>query len=234
MPKLIAAANDPSITFIVDDEDYALVSPYRWDAKPKGYAHCWELMKPMHALVGETMGITGLIDHINGIKTDNRRENLRPATKAQNGANTGPTKRNTSGYRGVQRQYGRWVVMMAVDGKATWIGSFDTAKEAGVAYDIKAREVYGEYAHRNVPDASPELIDRVKQRMMAPKQRAGSSRYRGVSLDRSLPDRQWRAQIRHQGVTHRLGRYATEEEAARVVDEKVMELGLNRRLNLPR
>ena len=66
------------------------------------------------------------IDHINGIKTDNRIENLREATNSQNGKNYGENKSNTSGFKGVSfcKQTNRWRAVIKVDGKTKSLGRF--------------------------------------------------------------------------------------------------------------
>lgn len=228
MTKSIIAANDPSIIYIVDDQDSDL-GQYAWYPNAKGYARNWKLMTSMHQMIAKRMGLKGLIDHKNRDNKDNRRENLREATKRQNGANTGKTKRNTSGYRGVQRQYGRWVVLMAIDGRAKWVGSFDTKEQAAVAYDIKAKETYGEFAYCNIPNASLELIEQVKARLSSAKQCAGKSKYYGVSM----ATYRWRACFTVDKHRVHIGYFDTEEEAAKAVDEKIIAFGIDRKLNFP-
>jgi hypothetical protein len=84
------------------------------------------------------------IDHINCDPTDDRLANLRPATPSQNRANTRKRRDSTSPYKGVTRRAGRptWCVTV---GKRH-IGCFRTAEEACAAYQIAAREQFGEYA----------------------------------------------------------------------------------------
>lgn len=76
------------------------------------------------------------IDHINGDKSDNSINNLRSATKAQNQANRGVQKNNTSGYKGVsfKREKGKWCAKINVKGKSIHLGYFDSASEASDAY----------------------------------------------------------------------------------------------------
>lgn len=72
------------------------------------------------------------IDHINGDRTDNRLQNLRMATNAQNCRNMKLPKTNSSGVMGVgwYRPYGKWVASIRVSGKVKFLGYFSTITEA--------------------------------------------------------------------------------------------------------
>jgi len=77
----------------------------------------------------------------------NRWHNLRAATKAQNGANRGATKRNKTGFKGVSRtKDGRYRATIQVNGRWRWLGAFDTAEKAHEAYQQSARQLAGEFA----------------------------------------------------------------------------------------
>lgn len=80
----------------------------------------------------------GLIDHINRVKTDNRILNLRDVTQRENVANSGLSRKNTSGHKGVSwhKALGRWMVKAKKDGKNHYIGS---SKDLAAAVAIKAR-----------------------------------------------------------------------------------------------
>jgi hypothetical protein len=81
------------------------------------------------------------IDHINGIKDDNRIINLREATSAENQQNLGKSKRNTSGYTGVtwHKHAEKYQAQITVNGKKIYLGYFDDPAEADQAYlDAKA------------------------------------------------------------------------------------------------
>ena len=86
------------------------------------------------------------IDHINGVRSDNRIENLRLVTKSQNRFNTGVRSNNKSGYKGVCKQKGnRYVANIMIRGKTIRLGSYATAQEASAAYIEKAKELQGEF-----------------------------------------------------------------------------------------
>lgn len=89
-----------------------------------------------------------IIDHINGIPSDNRICNMRAATTQQNNWNRGVHRRNKSGIKGAHWSSleKRWRSSVKVNGKSIHLGWFDTAEEAAAAYRIAARRYYGEFA----------------------------------------------------------------------------------------
>ena len=89
------------------------------------------------------------VDHINGDGLDNRRSNLRIATVSQNNSNVGMTRQRT-GLRGVyQRRSGRWGSQISQNGRLIYLGTFDTAVEAALAYDNAVREMKGPFGVTN-------------------------------------------------------------------------------------
>jgi hypothetical protein len=93
------------------------------------------------------------VDHRNGDGLDNQRSNLRTATGSQNGANMRRPKNNTSGFKGVSwhKVNRRWTARIGIASKIHHIGCYDTAEDAARAYDVAAREQYGEFAALNFP-----------------------------------------------------------------------------------
>jgi hypothetical protein len=85
------------------------------------------------------------IDHINGIKNDNRIKNLRECSRAQNQCNRGKNKNNSSGYKGVSlcRRSGKYVAHLTVIGVKKYLGHHKTASEAHEAYKKAAKEYHG-------------------------------------------------------------------------------------------
>lgn len=87
------------------------------------------------------------IDHINGDKLDNRVENLRPATPTQQLWNKPKKEGCSSRYKGVHWHKGtkKWHANIRINGKKVHLGSFDNEDEAGEAFNLKARQIHGEF-----------------------------------------------------------------------------------------
>lgn len=87
-----------------------------------------------------------VVDHINGNKRDNRIENLRWATLAENKANSTKelSTRNKSGYTGVfwNKKRKGWDAIL----KKVTIGTYDTKQEASDAYKKSHKATYGEFS----------------------------------------------------------------------------------------
>jgi hypothetical protein len=76
------------------------------------------------------------IDHINGIKSDNRIDNLRPATRSENNQNRRMSNKNNKHCTiGVSRnRIGKYVAGITINRKAIHLGCFETIEEASDAY----------------------------------------------------------------------------------------------------
>lgn len=92
---------------------------------------------------------SGEVDHINGIKDDNRIANLRIATRSLNGANRPKQKNNTSRCKGVywHKKAQKWMVSIQVDGKQIYRGLFEDWELARIEATQAAIEHFGEFAH---------------------------------------------------------------------------------------
>ena len=115
---------------LVSNEDYAALAGFPWYLASTGYAKTGN--EYMHRMVMGLVSGDGLeVDHLNHITLDNRRENLRVVTHAENHKNRKLHARNTTGYPGVWQKRGkRFVAQTAVGGKTIYIGTYDTAEEA--------------------------------------------------------------------------------------------------------
>jgi len=88
------------------------------------------------------------IDHIDTDSLNNRWDNLRLATTQQNGANRGPQKNNSSGFKGVcwNKANKAWRATTRYNGVKIQIGDFKTPEAAYAAYCAKFIELHGEFA----------------------------------------------------------------------------------------
>ena len=84
------------------------------------------------------------IDHINGIKADNRIENLRLATRTENLQNTKKARSKHTNLIGVGycKRDNVFVSSIRADGKRIHLGTFKTAEEAHTAYVVKKKELH--------------------------------------------------------------------------------------------
>jgi len=127
------------------DKEYSYLSKHKWHLNNGGYAArsvCVGGIKKrilLHRLINNTP--EGMdTDHINRIKLDNRKANLRTCTRSQNKLNQNPQKNNTSGYTGVfydkgkKPQYGRWRAQIKINQKFICLGSYQEKEDAINAY----------------------------------------------------------------------------------------------------
>lgn len=122
---------------LVDAEDAAKVLAFTWRLNYKGYAVSKRDGRDikMHRLILGLVPGDGLeCDHINRNRLDNRRENLRAVTRAQNGQNREKI-RGSSRYRGVswKARKQKWVAQACLNYQVIHIGYFDSEDEAGRA-----------------------------------------------------------------------------------------------------
>jgi len=143
---------------IVDREDYQELNKYRWFLRTvRGHAYAARISNGttilMHRVIMQPPeGM--VVDHIDGNGLNNRRRNLRVCTQGENGCNSRP-RRNRSGFRGVlERENGKYGVVVKFKGKTYWGGVYDDPVEAAKARDKLARQLHGPYAWLNFPEAN--------------------------------------------------------------------------------
>jgi hypothetical protein len=156
MAEIQLYARDGSVRahVLVDDEDYAWLSQWRWTLLPSGYAYRRTRRGPSAGVIYMHRQILGLVrgdgrvgDHVNGDRLDNRRANLRVVTRRGNAQNCLSTIGSTSRFRGVSWNTARqkWIAQAWINGRQTNLGSYDSEEEAA-AVAAEARRVHMPYS----------------------------------------------------------------------------------------
>lgn len=136
----------------VDAEDFNDLSTFKWLAN-KYYAYRYIFIGAkrmsvwMHNQINPPReGFEN--DHRNNNGFDNRRFNLRMATRSQNLQNRRKPKNNTSGFKGVSfhKGSGRWRAQITVGGVVTSLKYHDSKDEAAAAYAAAVMSIGGEFA----------------------------------------------------------------------------------------
>jgi len=162
--KLKRIAMDHAINYkgrqlIVDDEGLTLLNSCEWYwgenrngkfylAKNAPTANGKQTTVKFHRQILKDLDLTGLhADHINTNTQDNRRSNLRAATRAENQRNRSMPRNNTSGFKGVifDKRNSRFTAQIGLHG-TKYLGSFTTALEASQAYQDAALKLHGKFA----------------------------------------------------------------------------------------
>jgi len=143
---------------IIDADDWPLVADHIWSAHRAKTGNFYaETMVTNPPWGRRHLGMHELIagkdaDHINPELTlDNRRSNLRPATRSENNANRRKHINNTSGFKGVtwHKRLGKWQAQIRYHGMTVHLGYFNDPALAARAYDRAAIEYFGDYARTN-------------------------------------------------------------------------------------
>lgn len=150
---------------IVDKRDWELLSNYSWYISNDGNSDYLKANKDGTSVSFHNLVVNPpegmLVDHINGDTLDNSRGNLRACSPSQNQANQRKQKRQTSSqYKGVTKKAsGSFAAQIGFQGERLYLGTFNTEKEAALAYDHKSIELFGSFAKTNIiQTAIPEII----------------------------------------------------------------------------
>jgi hypothetical protein len=86
------------------------------------------------------------VDHINGVRTDNRLVNLEYVSQRENNERSGSRIEKSSKYRGVSfdKERGKWVAAIYIKGKRKFLGRFRHEKRAAKAYEYEHERIDNE------------------------------------------------------------------------------------------
>lgn len=140
---------------IIDSEDYDLLANKAWYLDSDGYASTtvWNPTTKrnakvrMHRLLMNVTDSRIIVDHKNRNRVDNRKDNLRIATRAENNRNSKARNGCSSKYKGVSYHPKKKKFFVRIQDKH--VGYFTNEIAAANMYNIKAKELYGDFAYVN-------------------------------------------------------------------------------------
>ena len=146
---------------LIDEADFETVCHLRWHIRGTGNNSYATHSEPtgstpkhrpvrLHRLLTSTAD-DKRIDHKNGDRLDNRKYNLRTATRLENNRNIHVPK-GKSRFKGVIWDASKncWKARIGIEGKALYLGSSQTEEECALLYDAAARKFFGEFACTNL------------------------------------------------------------------------------------
>jgi hypothetical protein len=190
---------------VVDDEDLALVSAYTWYLNGR-YAVAFpgpsESLSMHQLLLPASEGLN--IDHRDRDGLNNRRENLRLATRSQNQANR-VSRTGASRFKGVtaSKTPGKWRATVTVDKKTRAYGTYESEEDAARAYNRVAFAAWGDYALLNDVDGWEDFPIKTT--------RWPSTEDRGIYWHEKAG--KWNPRVFRNGRQHYFGLFTTREEA---------------------
>lgn len=143
---------------LIDNEDFELVSKYKWTVDSYGYATAWQ-----YSTITQNTKFTSMVkiimppyntkklkcDHIDGNILNNQKSNLRLCTHRENLRNRKKPKNNTSGFKGVRIRHKKYEARIGFNYKEIHLGTYKTIHEAANAYNKAAIKYYGQFANLN-------------------------------------------------------------------------------------
>lgn len=156
---------DPDCFAMVDDEDYEMLSKHGWGITGRLYkGNKWlyaatvirvdlRVYKSvsMHRMIMNAQK-GQIVDHIDGNRFNNQKDNLRFCTHTENMRNRAK-HRTKNKYKGVYKNSRgkKFKAMIFEDGKLRVLGSFESEIEAAFVYDKAAMDIHGDFANTNFP-----------------------------------------------------------------------------------
>ena len=139
----------------VSDEDFEYVSMFSWRlSNQRGYLYAInDKFGSLHRIILGVSDPKVFVDHKDRNGLNCQRDNIRISTPQQNCCNSKVHKDSTTGYKGVYfvRKTSKYQAYITCKGNRYLLGSYITPYLAMLAYNKKAKELFGEFAGLNVP-----------------------------------------------------------------------------------
>lgn len=210
-----------------DAKDIDKVLTHRWNlSNANGYARSNKLF--LHRFILDVENKDVCVDHINHNTLDNRRCNLRIATKQQNQWNISKHKDSMNRFKNVCKTSYGWVAQGIANGEKDYIGAYKTELEAAYAYNIWASQKYGEFACLNefTEQETEELNAYLSVRpIKILNKRKRLSKYKHITRQ-SSKNNLWEYKRNINGIRYRESGFKTEEEAHDAYIERMKEIGV--------
>lgn len=139
---------------LVDEDVFHILSKTRWFVVNRYAARNFKRAdgerrtQYMHVFIMSPVPVGMKVDHKNCNRLDNRRLNLRYATKQQDSFNRPVHRDSLTGVKGVtwHKQHQKWYAQIMVDGKNIFLGLFRQIEDAHKAYEKAAAKLHGRFA----------------------------------------------------------------------------------------
>ena len=218
-------------TCLVDDDDFQYLKQFNWHYTD--YAYRVENKKRiwMHKeILNVHEDSLVQVDHINHNKLDNRKENLRTCSAKQNLQYRSKVKSRkgvptSSKYIGVyfKKKEKLWSAGIYSKGNEQFLGGYESEEDAARAYNVKAKEIYGEFAPLNDVTGWEDF--------KITKERNFNDCITGVTYRKNREIYEVRVVITRSNVVY-VGSFKNIEDAVLAYNNYVIEHKLNKKLNI--
>lgn len=217
-------------TVKISPEDYDVLSKYKWNKNSNGYIYGWVNGKMilMHRYITKPID-NEKVDHINGDRTDNRRENLRNTTTQKNNENRSKKKNTSNEYYGVflsknKKKYG---VQITINKKTTYLGYFENEINAAERRDMYIVHNKLDHMKLNFPEKKEEYMNKEYiQKISNPK----TNKYFGVYKQKN----RFQSKLKLNKTQVNLGSFKTAIDAAIFYDKYIVDNKIKgKQLNFP-
>jgi hypothetical protein len=219
---------------IVDDDLWYELSKYSWSIRDDNYVIGKINSKNirMHRYILNTPKDL-YVDHIDNNSLNNKKENLRPATPSQNNFNRTKSinEFSHSQYKGVtySKEHKKFLAVINHKNIRYNLGCYENEVIAGLAYNLKAQELFGNFANLNIINLDNETYEEYKKEIYKNWINKKTSKFIGVSKNKN---NLYRVYIHIDKKKIFLNSYKEELQAALAYNLKKIELNKNKLDNL--